>query len=269
VSQTEQLGRRVRNSDALDVAARAGLITYGIVYLLIAWLALQLAFGNAHGDKASSKGAFEYLAQQSFGKLLLWAVVIGLALLVLWRLLEAVFGQDDQDGSSWGKRAVSAGKAVVYGALALSAARVATGSNSGKGAKGWTAKLLDLPAGPLIVIAVGAAIAVYGGTNIYRGWKEKFLEELSIGGKTGDAGRAYRMFGKVGYIAKGIALVLVGVLIAYAGANHDAKQSRGLDGALRQLLHQPFGQTLLIAIAVGLAAYGLFCFARARHFDRS
>ncbi len=34
------------------------------------------------------------------------------------------------------------------------------------------------------------------------------------------------------------------------------------------MLDQPFGQVLLIAIGLGIACYGLFCFARARHLSR-
>ena len=37
---------------------------------------------------------------------------------------------------------------------------------------------------------------------------------------------------------------------------------------LQTVLEQPFGQVLLTAIALGIAAYGLFCFARAKHLSR-
>jgi hypothetical protein len=33
------------------------------------------------------------------------------------------------------------------------------------------------------------------------------------------------------------------------------------------VLQQPFGQLLLVLIALGIGCYGLFCFARARHFN--
>ncbi len=76
------------------------------------------------------------------------------------------------------------------------------------------------------------------------------------------------LFGKVGYIAKGIAIGIVGGLFAYAAVTHEAKKSGGLDQALQTVLEQPFGPVLLLAIAVGIACYGLFCFARARHLSR-
>jgi Domain of Unknown Function (DUF1206) len=74
--------------------------------------------------------------------------------------------------------------------------------------------------------------------------------------------------GKVGYIAKGIAIGLVGGLFVYAAITHNAKKSGGLDQALQKVLEFPFGQVLLIAIGLGIAAYGVFCFARAKHLSR-
>ena len=76
------------------------------------------------------------------------------------------------------------------------------------------------------------------------------------------------MLGKVGYIAKGVAIAIVGGLFCYAAITHDPKKSGGLDQALQTVLEQPFGQVLLTAIALGIAAYGVFCFARAKHLSR-
>ena len=79
---------QAQNSDWLDHAIRVGLVAYGIVHLLVGWLALQLAFGDK-SEKASSKGAMQELAQQPFGEVLIWAIAIGMFFLVIWRLLEA------------------------------------------------------------------------------------------------------------------------------------------------------------------------------------
>ena len=44
--QADELGRRAERSDALDVVARVGLVAYGVVHLLLGWLAVQLALGH-------------------------------------------------------------------------------------------------------------------------------------------------------------------------------------------------------------------------------
>jgi hypothetical protein len=69
-------------------------------------------------------------------------------------------------------------------------------------------------------------------------------------------------------MAKGVAFAIVGGLFCYAAYTHQPKKSGGLDVALHKVLQQPFGQFLLLAIALGIACYGLFCFARARHLSR-
>ena len=127
---------------------------------------------------------------------------------------------------------------------------------------------MDLPGGQLIVGAIGLAIIGYGISLVVRGWTEKFREHLDAQGQSGKDGSAYVMLGKVGYIAKGIAIAIVGGLFGYAAITHEAKKSGGLDQALQTVLEQPFGPVLLIAIGLGIAAYGLFCFARAKHLSR-
>ena len=261
---------KVHQSDGLDHAVRIGLIAYGIVHLLVAWLALQLAFGDKEGQ-ASNGGALSYLAEQPLGGFLVWGIAVGMLLLVVWRLLEFAFGYRavSDDTKRWRKRATSLGKAVIYGTIGLSAVKVATGDSGGKGGTdSTTAKLMDLPAGPWIVGAVGVAIIGYGISLVVRGWTEKFREHLDMQGQAGPDGSAYVLLGKAGYIAKGIAIAIVGGLFGYAAITHDAKQSGGLDQALQTVLEQPYGQALLTAIAFGIAAYGLFCFARARHLSR-
>ena len=117
--QAEQIGRRADDSPWMDRGIRFGMVCYGVVYLLIAWLALQLALGH-HKANASNKGALQMLAKQPFGPVLLWLVAIGLTVLVLWRTLEALVGHQEYDGGKrTRKRLMSAGKAVIYGVRRL------------------------------------------------------------------------------------------------------------------------------------------------------
>lgn len=263
------MSRRADNSDWLDTAVRAGLVAYGIVHLLIAWLAVQLAFGDSSGS-ASSKGALQQLTKEPFGEVLIWLIAIGMFLLVFWRLTEAAAGHREADGGERvRKRLTSLGKAIIYGSIGVSALRVALGSgSSSKGSDSTTAKLMDLPFGRWLVALVGLAIIGYGVNLIRRAWTEKFREHLTAEGKSGEAGKAYISFGKAGYAAKGVAFVIVGGLFCYAAYTHNAQKSGGLDVALHKVLQQPFGQFLLLAMAAGIACYGLFCFARARYLSR-
>ena len=99
VNDPEVIGRRAEQSNWLDHAARSGLVAYGVVYLLLAWLAIQLALGDQSED-ASPRAPCSELAKQPFGKVLVWAVALGMLLLVVWRLIEAAFGHREHEGST-------------------------------------------------------------------------------------------------------------------------------------------------------------------------
>ena len=88
-SGTASSADRAGNIDALENLARVGLIAYGIVHLLIAWLALQLAWGGG-GGSADQSGALSTLAESPVGGPLLWVLGIGLFALALWQAAEVL-----------------------------------------------------------------------------------------------------------------------------------------------------------------------------------
>lgn len=268
-AKADDLGRKADDSDLFDHAVRVGLVSYGVVHLLIAWLALQLALGDSAGS-ASGSGALHELAQKPFGAVLLWIAGAGFFVLVLWKLSEALLGHRDEDGARRVfKRATSTGKAIVYGTLGASALKVAIGAGgSGSGTDTLSSRLMAMPFGALLVGAVGVAVLVVAGVHIYQGFTERFREKLEAKGKSGESGKFYIRLGKVGYVSKGLALAVIGGLFVYAAWTHDPKKSGGFDQALKTVLDQPFGSPLLIVMAAGLASFGLFCFAWARHLDR-
>ena len=268
-TQAEQAGRRADNSDWMDRAVRVGLVSYGVVHLVLAWLTLQLVIGSG-GGSASNKGALQELAQNNIGLFFLYVAGVGFLALVAWQALEAIWGHRDEDGGKRVlKRSISGGKVVLYGYLAFSCFKTAIGSSSsGGGTEGMTAQVMQLPAGPVIVGLIGVGVLVTAGFLVYRGWKEKFRSKLDAQGKTGKDGKAYVLAGKIGYIAKGVALAVIGLLFLYAAFSQDAQKSGGLDQALHKVLQQPLGGPVLVVIAIGFACYGVFCFAWARHLDR-
>ena len=262
--------RQARDSEWVDRVARVGLVAYAVVYLLIGWLSVQLALGDRQGTP-SSTGALRQLAQQPFGGVLIWAVSLGMFLLAAWQLLEAAFGHRGERGKKrTGKRLVSVGKAIVYTVIGASGIKVAVGSgSSGKGEETMTAKVMDLPAGQVLVGAVALAIIGFAISQVYQAWTDDFADKLDGEGRSGRSGTAYVAFGKAGYTARAIAFAIVGGLFGYAAITHDAKKSGGLDQALFEVLDQPFGPLLLCVIGIGLACFGLFTLAQARHLSRS
>lgn len=256
--------RRVHGSRGLRLLARAGYAASGVVHLLIGWLAVRLALGSSSGS-ADESGAFRQLASAPAGMLILWAVTVGFAALALWQLAEALAGVPGvATAQEVGARVKAAGKGVLYGVLAATSARYAVGDGGGGGQESLTATLMQHPAGRWLVAAAGLVIVGVGVFHVVKGWRRKFLEDLrGTGG--GSVGVAVVRLGQVGYVAKGVALTVLGGLFVAAGVTHDADRAGGLDDALQAIRDQPFGTVLLVVTGAGIAAYGVYSFARARY----
>ncbi len=265
-AEAESAGRQVQNSKSFQLLVMVGLMAYGLVHLLVAWIAVQIAWTGSRKE-ASQRGALSELAGSGFGDVLLWITAVGLFALALWQLFTAIWGHQevDDDKKKVVKRLGSAGKAVIYLALGVSAVStvISGGKSSSSSEKSMTAKVLSVPFGKVLVIAVGLAIVVMGGRLVYRGAKKKFVKDL-----TGGVTEAVTRLGQVGYIAKGIAFAIVGVLFCTAAINYDPNKAGGLDSALRTLRSQPYGSVLLTLMALGIAAFGVFCFVWSRHAKR-
>lgn len=265
-----QSAKNVATSKPVKIGARIGLVAYGITHLLIAWLALQVAFGGAlggGGGQVNQTGAFQTLAQQPFGRVLLWVLVIGFVAVALWRLTQAIwgFGYVTDRARNIRKRATSGAKVVVFVAFAVAAGTTAAGSgSSGGGQQRATAGVLGLPAGQFLVGAVGIAILAVGIIKIVQGWRKKFRDDMDLPADHKARDLTVRL-GQIGFIAKGASIGLIGVLVVVAAIRFRPDESSGLDGALKALAAQPFGIGLLIVVALGLAAYGVFCFFDARY----
>jgi len=268
--------RGAGDSDALEHLARVGLIAYGVVHLLVAWLALQLAWGGG-GESADQSGAMATVAESPVGKPLLWIIAIGLIALAVWQAAEVLRWRSGWSAS--GKTRTKAirksvkaiAKAVMYATLAVLAIRFATGSgqSSSEQQQQTTAGVFDWPAGEWLVGAVGLALIGSGGYHVYKGVTKRFLKEIDTSDATPSAVRLVTRLGQVGFPGKGVALAGVGGLLVWAAVTFDPSKAQGLDGALRTILELPFGRILLTLVALGIAAFGAYLFVRARYPERT
>jgi Domain of Unknown Function (DUF1206) len=238
----------------VEWGARLGYGASGVLHLLLAYLTAQIALGG--GEQASQSGALGTLAEEPVGQVLLWVIAAGFTLLALWQLTELVTRHEAFD------KAKAGGKLVVYIALAWTAFTFASGgsTSSNEQTKEFTVTLMEAPAGRVLVGLVGVAIIGIAAYHVYKGLRERFLEDLQE-----HPGRWVVITAKVGYVGKGIALAAVGILFITAAIQQRAGKSTGLDGALRSMGDLPAGTVILLGIALGLAAYGVYSFARARY----
>ena len=270
MEQVRDKGRRAADSRWMEIGARVGLGARGVLYVLLGVLALQVAFGD-RAERADNVGALEAVSQQPFGEVLLTVLAIGLGLYALWHLTEALFGGGDEADRKkrLAEKGISLFRALVYGALCSSAFFVLrsgdqAGASQGEREEAWTAKVLGWTGGRWLVGLVGLAIIAGGAYLVVRGLTRKFEEDLDLQRLSNGGERVVRAFGVAGYVARGVVVGLLGVLLAKAALDYDPEQAAGVDGTLRTIADQGHGQVLLVLTALGLAAFGLFSLVEAR-----
>jgi hypothetical protein len=245
------------------VGALWGLAARGVLYLLLAVLALDLAVGGTRGD-VDTPGALHRLAHDPLGNIVLVLLAVGFAAFALWHAYVALWGSSRDDTS---RRLSDAGRAIVYALLcALAISFLVTSKRSGntdQTDKTWTARVLDWSGGALLVGAVGVAIIACGAYLIWRALSGGPQDEPAVLDAAPRETGSVHVLGAIGNCARGIVVGLVGVFLVGAAVDHDPNKTVGLDGALKRLLDHSFGDVAVVLVALGLAAFGLYSLARA------
>lgn len=255
--------RAAQDSTVFEVLARVGYVVLGVLHLLIGVIAITVAGGGS--GEADQGGALTQIQQSPLGVALLWIVVAGMAALAVWQIAETLLVREPDAKKAWGQRVKFLGTAVAYIAIAITGITFAVGgsSDSSDSSQSLSASLMTSPGGIVLLVLVGAVIAGVGAAFIVRGITRAFTKKLNL--PPGAAKSGIVAFGVVGYIAKGIAVGVAGILFIVAAFTHDPETAGGLNSALYTLTTLPFGVAILWVVGAGLVLYGLFCFARARY----
>ncbi len=256
--------RRASDSPAARALARIGLAARGVIYILIGWLAVQVAIGHS-SNKPNQQGALQMLAGNPVGLITLWLIGIGFVGYALWRLSEAAFGVTGE-GNGAGPRLKSLIRAIVYAFLASLTFKVIAGSagNQTHKQQDVTASVMHHSGGQWLVGLVGLVIVIVGGVMMMEGIKRKFLKYLRTGEMSRRTRKIVERLGQVGTTARGAVFAIVGILIIDAAITFNPKKAGGLDKALLTLRHQPFGEFLLLVFALGVLIFGVYGLCEAR-----
>lgn len=255
------------NSRWLELLTRAGFIGYGIVHLLFAWLALQIAFGRS-GEEGNQNGALRTLGAQPLGKFLLVAVAVGLFAMAIWQAFEAVIGHRFLRGrEKLFERIASVVRVVVFVWLGWTAIKVFqdASANASDQQQQLSEKLMASEGGRWLVGLAGLVLAAVGIGMVIYGLKKKFERNLKTGEMSPKTHTLTRRLGMAGYAARGAVFAIAGLLIVTAAVKYDPEKARGLDAALRTLRDQSYGPVLLTLMALGIAAFGVYCFLQSRY----
>jgi hypothetical protein len=244
--------------------ARAGYGARGIVFLLIAGLALFSSFAGGGPDTQS---ALQAILQQPFGRIWIGLIGLGLAGFVVWRLAQSLANADGQDDDikGYGIRAALFGSAVTYAGLALTsltmALQISGGGGSG-GEEGLAAWVMAQPFGRYLAGIIGIGFVIGGVVTAMKGIKRRFGRYLDL---DADKNSPAVLISIYGLVARGAVFGIVGVFFVYAAFTVDPQQAGGMADALAWVQQLPFGGIIYAVVAVGLAAFGLYNFVEARY----
>jgi hypothetical protein len=266
VSARADASRSARDVGRLTtVVARSGLVARGLVFIIMGWLAVEVALGRGR-QQVNQKGALADLADRTDGRVLLLILALGLAAYALWRLSQAIWGSP-ATGRQAGPRVKALGSGLAYGFLCFTAIELLTGSSrSGQAQQqeSTTARLMRHTGGRWFVAAIGIVVLIVGLAMIVEAVRRRFARELEVERMSAATRRVVLALGAFGSTARGVVIGVAGALVIDAAATADPKKSTGLDGALRTLARDPIGPWLLGLAALGLIAFGLYGIVSAR-----
>jgi uncharacterized protein DUF1206 len=260
-------GRRAANSPAMKWLARAGFVARGIMYALIGWIALQIAFGHS-SQQADKNGAVHTISSTPFGAFALWVLVVGFFGMALWRLSEAIYGAPGPDGRKATTRLGSLGRTILYAVTGYAVLKYAIGvggpQSTNQQSVDLTGTLMRHPGGRALVIIIGLALIGAGLAQVFSYWKKHFLKHMNLGQARPQTRRAVEWLGRVGGVARGIIFITAGIFLVVAAAQAKPSEAKGIDSSLRTLAHTPAGPWLLVLVAIGLIMFGAFSCCEAR-----
>jgi hypothetical protein len=239
-----------------ETFTRIGFAARGLIYILIGYLAVET------GRNTDTSGALRTMEGGGLNQILLAVIGLGLLAYGVWRLSDSAFdleghGQEPKGALVRGGHAISGVTHILLGLLALGLSLGVAGGEGGGGggAQPATAWLLDLPAGEILVRLVGVGFIAAGIAQGVAAVRLKFLGQLDPAASR----QAWvKWAGRIGYAARGLIFLLVGIFFWRAGATSDAGEAGGLAEALASLPGSARG-----LVAAGLILFGAFSIVQA------
>lgn len=267
--EAEQAADRAAESRWVEVLARLGFASRGLVHVVIGGLAVRLALGESGGKTVNMRQAVSELAKG--GRVPIIVVAFGLAGYGVWRLVQA-FADTERKGrklTGIAKRGHQFTNGLVHFGLALVAVKLAMGisADTTDHTREYAAMAMEQPLGRWAVGAVGGGLIIAAISQIVRAIKAKFAEDFD-GSNMRPTTRAIAIAsGRVGISLRAVIFGAMGVWMIRAAWHFNPAEAKGLGEALASLRAQPYGSILFMAVAFGILAYALFSFMYAAFRD--
>lgn len=252
---------------SIEKLGQTGLIAKGIVYILIGFIAFFAAFniGRKSGQSVSRDSAFSFIEDLPGGTVLLWALAVGLFCYSAWRIIQT-FRKDDQIKAAKRVRYFLSGMAYLLVTYSVVRFVLDMRSNGGDQNQQMAGEMMNKPFGPWLVLITGFIFGAVGVYQVWYGLSEKYKKHVQSFNLHTTTSSLLLRSGKIGYVARGIVWLLISYMLIQAGLHSNSAEAGNTDKAFR-LMENSMGPYIAGAVGLGLVAYGIFSFIRAR-YDR-
>ena len=252
----------------LTLAARIGYAACGLVYIAIGAIAGAVALGLAErpGDAHRAMLLIERLP---LGDVILTALSLGFIGYAALNIVGAVRDQERRGVSTMGlvMRAADAITGALYLALAFAAVRIAAAPvrDGRRVVEAAAARVLLLPAGPVLLACIGLSLLGAGGLLLHRARVERFADVLDRRLLSERARHLITGAARFGTVARGVVFCICGLLVFEAAFTGQPGRVGDVGDALATIDTSPFGAGALGIMALGFIAYGAYQLAKVRY----
>ncbi|MBB4078856.1 uncharacterized membrane protein YidH (DUF202 family) [Lewinella aquimaris] len=247
-----------------------GYTAKGIVYSLIGIFAIAGVVGGAGGSGGGPKAVISWIGTNPFGQVLLFLIGVGLLAYCSWRWYTAVQDKKNEGKDKEGivKRIAYAVSGTAYGILSAHAFKLAFTNSSGGGGQSKQdiiARILSESWGPYVIGAIALIMAGVAIFQLYRAVTNKHMDGIEGQQLSHDERETFKKTGEVGLTARFVVYGIIAYSLFKAATMDDASKFKGIGESLSYIENQSYGAALLVIVGLGLLAYGLFMFIRARY----
>ena len=247
--------------------ARLGYAAKGLLYIIVGGAA-ALAAVHVGGRVRGTRGALNLIVTYPLGRVAVALIAVGLCGFVLRRFVQIfvtpTVGTPPRKITRISRRIGYFFSGLAHVGIALVALRLMLGlrvlSSGGRTPpRDWLSLLLIRePLDGWLTLLVGFGVTGFALFHFYKAISRRFTIDLQLERMNARVETATVACGIAGYAGRGLALFITGTFLIYAGWFVEEVEARGYGDILRAVEAQPFGWWVLILIAAGLLAYGLY-----------
>lgn len=259
-------------SNWVSRGAQLGYAAKGLLYVIVGGTAVMAVLSMGRRVRGTS-GALNFMLTSPFGRLGVAFMALGLFGFILRRFIQIFVSPTVGNRPGPVKRASRrigyAFSGLGHLGIALTALELALGLPSSTGRTSMKMWMPLLQASELLGVSLirlaGLAVMGFAIFQFYLAISRRFEVDLKTENMSDDVKRLTYGFGIVGHAGRGVAFLISGGFLVYAGWFVADIETGGLTQTLRTFQSAPFGIWIFFTVAAGLAAFGIYLVLAALH----